>query len=682
MSNWKYATIRKGTHLHGRITMQLHVNKKEQTVTVELRKAQEINAQPSPDQKNGLNVHCRVQIHQQCSSATDAAEVYDSLFTMADVEDSRLKRKTARHSATNTPIFNESFIFPLNDKWGDALGGLRLYVALVADEVVCSDGTGCIGCMSISLNDIVNKKGQWPDEFWLLSQTEGLYSYEDVKREVTLDNENATLTHVVVKGRVRANLAINGTYFCQGTKMYNKRYLYKHNKNGLWMSFHKGRNCWTISDQPGSNAPIAYIDDDSATPDQASEKNNNANPTSNKYWMVFSRERRFIDGGDADNDARFEPDELVSVSVADASDLINNVQNEDAPAFDASIIDQGRVSIAAKVKQANYFAGRTADPLLVPAPLPLSDKAKNIVRLIASEQQFLETLRNLNIIRMTLLPERDQKAFAVIPQLLNACQLVLEELRVAQSRDPNLDRPIGLLFVDIFPVIAEPMLDYCTALDIKVSQVTKSLTSLIGQSLEMPEVTRDALSALGGINGVINKIPCAFMQVQRYPLFILAIQKSAIPNDKDQGPLFIAWQKYKDLAQQAVKIAGKLEMNEKEKPKPNQLPPPLVSTPTDSDDNFMKYPYYHGEIPRAKVIELYQAKPENGWFLVRKLAGQDKYFLSYGAEGRLVHQEIQTSEDGKCVLGQEFTDLNGLVVYYSTPRTSLNGAITKPCIRT
>jgi len=130
---------------------------------------------------------------------------------------------------------------------------MRLYVALVADEVVCSDGTsvqeafplppqrlyiyyywgsipvvpleltarllprvapagtGCIGCMSFPLdgpNGIVNKKGQWPDQYWLLSQTEGLYTYEDVKKSVTFDSENATLTHIVVSGRVRANLGV------------------------------------------------------------------------------------------------------------------------------------------------------------------------------------------------------------------------------------------------------------------------------------------------------------------------------------------------------------------------------------------------------------------------------------------------------------------------------------------
>lgn len=682
MSNWKYATVRKGEHYQGRIHMQLHMNKKEKTVTLDLKRAQDLNAEPSEEQKKGLNVHCRVQILQQCSNAAESARVYESLFTTNSVDDSRFKRSSAKHFATNTPGFNESYTFPLASVWGKKLKSLRLYVALVADEVVCSDGTGCIGCMSFPLdgpNGIVNKKGQWPDQYWLLSQTEGLYTYEDVKKSVTFDSENATLTHIVVSGRVRANLGINGTYFCQ-SGLYNKRHLYKHEKNGLWLAFHDGRNCWTIVDKPGSGAPLAYVEDDAATPDLTVTRA--TDPSSSKTWMVFSRERRFVEGGGGDDGAaRYEPDEHVKATVATASDLMSNVQNEDSPAFDASIVDQGRVSIAAKVKQANYFAGKTADPLLVPPLGPLSNKAKNIVRVIASEQQYLENLRNLNIVRMTMFNENDSNAFSVIPQLMNATQLALEELRIAQKNDPNLDRPIGLLLVDIFPAIAEPMLDYCTALDIKIQQVSMSLKKLIGASLEVSEATRDALSALGGISGIIQKLSAPFMQVQRYPHFVLAIQKSATPNDRDQGPLFIAWQKFNDLAQQTVKIAGRLELNQKEKARPNKLPPALVATPPAGSDELLKHPYYHGEIPRAKVVQLYQTSGEDGWFLVRKLAGEPKYFLSYAGEGRLVHQEVSTTDTGKFVLGKEFANLNSLVLYFGSPRTNLVGPITKPCVR-
>jgi hypothetical protein len=77
MSNWKYATIRKGEHMQGRLHMQLHMNKKEKTVTVDLKRAQDINAEPSEEQKKGLNVHCRVQITHQCTNATDSARVYE-----------------------------------------------------------------------------------------------------------------------------------------------------------------------------------------------------------------------------------------------------------------------------------------------------------------------------------------------------------------------------------------------------------------------------------------------------------------------------------------------------------------------------------------------------------------------------------------------------------------------------
>lgn len=680
MSNWKYATIRKGEHTQGRIHMGIHMNKREKTLTIDLKRAQDLNAEPNEESNKGLSLHCRVQVLQNCTNATESARVYDSLFTMQEVEDSRFKRSSSKHKATNCPAINESYTFPLASIWGNKLKALRLYVAVVADEVVCSDGTGCVGCMSFSMEDLANKKGQWPDQFWLLSQTEGLYTFEEVKKQVTFDAENASLTHIVIGGRVRANLSINGTYFCQGTKMYKRRYVYKHESSGLWLSFHAGRNCWIIADKVGSNAPLAYVEDDASTPDLAAIRA--VDPSSVKTWMVFSRERRFVEGAGADDgSASFESDENVRASVAQASDLMSNVQNEDSPAFDASIVDQGRVSIAAKVKQANYFAGKTADPLLVPPTKPLSKKAKAIVRVIASEQQYLETLRNLNIVRQTMFSENDANAFAVIPQMMNASQLTLEELRIAQSHDPNLERPIGLLMVDLFPAQAEPMLDYCTALDIKVQQVGISLKRLIGASLEVSEATRDALSALGGIAGIIEALTSPFKQVQRYPYFVRAIQDESPDHDRDHGPLFIAWQKFHDLSLQVQKVAGKLELNTKPKPKPNKLPPPLVEVVPGGTDELFKHPYYHGEIPRSKVVDLYNISGSDGWFLMRKLPNEKKYILSYCAEGRLVHQPVAMTADGKFELGREFNNLNSLVVYYGSPRTNLVGPITQPCPR-
>ena len=348
MSNWKYATIRKGEHLQGRLHMQLHMNKKEKTVTVDVKRAQDINAEPCEEQKKGLNVHCRVQITHQCTNATDSARVYEvrsalpctvsapgsgqardglacahmpsSLSHALHAEtwlcsrfSQRRRSKTAGSSAVRRSILPRmrpasmrsvpgdllilagtawlgfcvrrlrpapappfllafaftfrathshlhpsgargssqcgstsrwsltrscvqtvrqakvhvllrssidvsfSFISPRAPGGGGAGGHINAHRLFEPDcpstlQRVAPTGTGCIGCMSFALdgpNGIVNKKGQWPDQYWLLSQTEGLYTYEDVKKSVTFDSENSTLTHMVVSGRVRANLGVS-----------------------------------------------------------------------------------------------------------------------------------------------------------------------------------------------------------------------------------------------------------------------------------------------------------------------------------------------------------------------------------------------------------------------------------------------------------------------------------------
>jgi len=651
--------------------MDLHVNKKNMSLKINVKRAQDMHAEPGGDRKDGLNLHCRVVVMEACKSVEVTAKVHDALFSALKPSESKFQKITATHFATNTPTFNEAFLFLLESVW-KRQKNYRLYVALVADEVVCSDGTGCIGVFSIGIDEIVNKKGAWGDSWWLLSQSDGLQSNSNVVKKVEFTTDGSSLMHVVVKGRAKANNQINGVYYRQ-PGMHNQHYIYKHEKTGLWMCYHSKRGAWTIGDSLASRAPIAFVDDGADSPNMI--KN---------VWQVFSRERRFVDGGVDKDDAKFELDDNVSCQIASQEDIAAEVQTEDSPAFEEGLVSQGRLSIATKFKQAQYFAGQIANPLLTGNTAPLTVKAQNIVRWLASEQQYLETLRNLNICRVTFFDEASKSSFSVLPQMMNNSQLALEELRIAQLRDPNFSRPIGLLMIDIFPMIAEPVIDYCTALDIKLERAKKEIAKYDGMQIDQTNPAAQSLVALGGVSGVMNGLSAPFLQVQRYQHYILAIQKACLPNDKDQGPLFVAWQKFSDLAAQVVKIAGKLELNAKPKPKLNTLPPPLVLVTKEEADTLFQHPYYHGELSRQQVLELYNTGgKQDGWFLVRKksvAAGPGAYFLSYGAEGRLVHTQVELT-NGKFVLGREFSNLNSLVLYYGSPRTNLKGAISKPCPR-
>ena len=103
----------------------------------------------------------------------------------------------------------QGFTIHLNTIWGDRLN-YRLYFALVATEEICSDMTGFIGCMSFSMEELLAREGPWPNSWWMLPQTVGLFGHEAVEKVVSPDEMMpGSVTHIIIAGRSQANMMVS-----------------------------------------------------------------------------------------------------------------------------------------------------------------------------------------------------------------------------------------------------------------------------------------------------------------------------------------------------------------------------------------------------------------------------------------------------------------------------------------
>ena len=74
-----------------------------------------------------------------------------------------------------------------------------------------------MGCMSFTLDEIFERRGPWPEWFWLLPQTSGIFGHEHIERQVVDDSQAPGMKeHMVVSGRVRANMMVGWVCCCPG----------------------------------------------------------------------------------------------------------------------------------------------------------------------------------------------------------------------------------------------------------------------------------------------------------------------------------------------------------------------------------------------------------------------------------------------------------------------------------
>lgn len=238
---------------------------------------------------------------------------------------------------------------------------------------------------------------------------------------------------------------------------------------------------------------------------------------------MFSRERRFLGskGSSTTARAKFVVDTGMQCVVAGPEDLAQEkTEIEDVPDLEDGIkypVDN------LKRKEVDYFIGRSADPSLVPGTRyltmhfimqkfilvntrPLSAKGQKIVRWIKSQQAFIENLRALEVCRVHLFKlKSDHSIFLHIAKLRVTSEYFLEQLLLAQSRDPNFELPIGLLMVDLVAVVARPFVHFCTGLDLNVKNLVKLITKENLARLEgAPEHVKNAIARVGGVSKLVS----------------------------------------------------------------------------------------------------------------------------------------------------------------------------------
>jgi Ca2+-binding EF-hand superfamily protein len=593
-------------------------------------------------------------------------------LTAKKVKNQRLKRKTATHFATNNPFFNEEFQFVLGKIWSN-ITDYRLYISVVSKETHHSmDHSGFLGCLSFSMEELFAKRGPWPETFWLLPQSSGFLEHQAVGKGVlarpnslaqsltAMAPANDTL---IVSGRSRANMMINGLYTTVDSESYDQRPIYKQRDNGLYMYYHSGRGAWAIADAVGSHAPTAYVPADAPTPDQTTSA-----------WWVFSRERQFSSVSPAQPvavRAEYVQDDVVRCRVATAADMTQETDGKDAPDFDAAI---SSLELVTKRQEVDFFTGRSADPSLRATARPMSNKAQNIVRWIQSQQSFVENLKAFEFCRQELFGvPSDHPIFISIAKLKSVNEHFVQQLLAAQERDPNYEQPVGMLLCDMVPILAKPFVNYCTALDIRIKQLKELYKPENLNRLNMaPEALRVAAGRLGAIDKLEAAMQSPLLQIQRYPYYCVATMKACTEDDVDQPSLLQAVEWFRKLALQCVAVAGHIV--------PPQKLPPVPDTPSTIYRDY----FYHGRITRATTLTMFQDDGStNGWFLVRKdKATSDGHFLSYGFNHRLVHLPLVQTSDGMFQVGKnQFIDLLTMVQHYEKRGQELRTKLVYPRLR-
>ena len=232
-------------------------------------------------------------------------------------------------------------------------------------------------------------------------------------------------------------------------------------------------------------------------------------------WQVFSRERQFMDNTSQAARAGFETDRSIKVLPAEFEDMT------EAATFD----DQDEVDVAAvapQMKEAQFFAGKSADALLVPGTKPPSAKAVDVIRWIKSQKEFIEDLKAVEKCHHILFPRMTAQhaTFSSLSKLRRASEYFLEQLLMAQMKDPDLEWPLGMLLLDVIPVIAKPFVQVCTALDVKIDEMKAELQVENMQSTrfktQVAHNVQMAAARLGTDEKISRIMQSAFMQVRSY----------------------------------------------------------------------------------------------------------------------------------------------------------------------
>jgi len=66
-----------------------------------------------------------------------------------------------------------------------------------------------MGCMSFTLDEIFERRGPWPEWWWMLPQTSGIFGHQFIEQAVAEDSQvSGVKDHMVISGRVGPNMMV------------------------------------------------------------------------------------------------------------------------------------------------------------------------------------------------------------------------------------------------------------------------------------------------------------------------------------------------------------------------------------------------------------------------------------------------------------------------------------------
>eukprot|EP00039_Didymoeca_costata_P015995 m.279354 g.279354 ORF g.279354 m.279354 type:complete len:1428 (+) comp16321_c1_seq34:142-4425(+) len=593
----KFQTVGKEKHRMGRVALVIDIDKKLKKLFVSVEQAKGLNGDYVGQDIKPEFVHFRLQLLPHQNPML----VTQSLM-QPTVQESNYKRKTTVHHTTGNPELHEDFVFDLSEAW-DFIPDFRFFV-----QCLCQGRNGLefAGLTSFALAELVasssNKRPRW---WWLLSESAGLHKSEAVEQRIVQADISKLKPDVSVDGRLPelAFALINGVYTWQQDEC-NGKPTWKQGNKSVYLYFHRKKQAWCIADCLNSTAPFAYMESSSTTPDRETEQ----------VWMVYNLERKQIRGKPSETD---KLDELGTYEP------------------DTGIYCKRR-SVVGRVKAGN-------------------ERGRQIIKLISSQEQFTDSLAQLrlyskeyeNVLLDDDYPGGHAAIFDALTDLEKVNMFFYEQLIKGQTADPRFEDPIGNLLVHMARLFKAPFLNYCNELGCKVEVVSSlPVRSNLGND--------DSMNAAKAM-----EIP--FLQIQRYPHYIMAIMKASELDMKASmaydlqvlRQALTAFQAIASTALQAARVTR--ELPKKMNPVDGAIVPGNAPV------------WFHGILDVSQAVELLSFKP-HGTFLVRQSPGKNPdYPFSLGLvvhnprrdTGIVVHHKIRREKDGRFLFKDIESDFGG-----------------------
>jgi hypothetical protein len=456
---------------------------------------------------------------------------------------------------------DQDFVFDLVEAW-DYLDAFRLYVVCLTKA---KEGYDFSGCCSFSIRDVaVQPPAERPRWWWLLPESTGMNRCEPVEQMIVAADPSKMKPDVVVHGRASTFplSKINGEYQWQSDECDGKA-TWKHVTRLIFIYFNRRKEAWCIGDCIGGIAPYAYLEGSNAAPDRCRGN-----------WSVFSQD----DGIERKREVKVNPklkDEAGFYKVDD--------------------------ELGCKRKSA---VGRVTTS---------SERGKQIVKLIASQERFLDEMTRLTIYAQEFenvlldddYPGGHAAVFDAVQMIEKVSMFFYEQLVRGQVSDPEFEMPIGPMLSHVAELMRAPLMTYCSELMGKIRAV---------QTMQF-ESTSSHIS--GDAASISAAMQMPFLQIQRYPHFVLGIMKASELGMKatiamDMKDMRRALMTFREMSAQALELASVVR----------EIPVPIDDEHLLGSVIDPKIPaWFHGLLSKDAAVNALNGRPHAS-FLVRQRPGK------------------------------------------------------------